>query len=925
MAFNPFHAFRKYRKQSFAILTIICMFTFVLSSGIGNRGDFFDQLTDFFGGGRARAQGNDVARLNGKKVTLDDVRRLREQRQLANEYIVRAVEQAESTIMAGLERDIGKLSPNFVQQQLQQMVQYKKLGMPIAGQLSQLRMMAQAIGLAGGDKDKDELARIIGTLEQLVLRDERLAAGQRGGYYFDDPLRFDRGNPEDELLDFMVLQVHADRLHIKFTEKDIKDAVNRETMGGLTREKAVEVETALRKSRQGFSPDQLMAALAEELRVRSVRAAYIAAAPRPLDEVLKLRPLLQQASQLGGLMPVAKAPTPDVTTPLDLWTYFRTARTETQVAVVPLDVSAYLAKVTGEPTEEELRKLFDQYKKVEPAPNQESPGFKQPRQVRVQFLTGKAELPYFRKTAAQVFAAVDGAALVGNALTVPAGGGFVVPAVQVGTPVAFNVRLQAVYGEWLNKQPQPWGSTTFGQATIGYDSLRRPEVAAAFAGQLLGTAGTRGALALGPPLGWAQAAMVQHVQASGQRGGTAVLTALGASVSPLGPVSALALPRAVTPPPTPLADVRARLEAQIADQQATEFFIEDLDQVRKDLDKLGKEIAAAPDKDAKKQKQEAFEKAVQEAAAKRGLTVGAGAQADTIYDLIDDPGLKPLRELSGQDSPGDDPLAKAVRFAMIFVRGNPTADPAQQLQASSGPANGGPVFLPIWYPSGTRPAAHIPLPVDRPAALAWKTEDKDAQIRRFDEPGVRDQVKAAWRLLKARELAEQDARKWADEAKAAKGDLPALKDFAARHQRPLFELGPIAQMLPAQTATAGGPRHYQTYSVPREQITYPSAEFINALLKMKDAALGATEVLNDQPKQHFYVVSLVRKVEPTESEFDRSFFAAGGGPAEHDTLFQGYEQQQAAAYRALVMEQLRLDAGLELNTEVRRKDRGGEE
>ena len=41
---------------------------------------------------------------------------------------------------------------------------------------------------------------------------------------------------------------------------------------------------------------------------------------------------------------------------------------------------------------------------------------------------------------------------------------------------AFNVRLQAVYGEWLNKQPQPWGSTTFGQATVGYDSLRRPEV-----------------------------------------------------------------------------------------------------------------------------------------------------------------------------------------------------------------------------------------------------------------------------------------------------------------------------------------------------------------------------------------------------------------------------------------------------------------
>ena len=71
MAFNPFHAFRKYRKQSFAILTIICMFTFVLSSGIGNKGDFFDQMADFFGAGRGRAHGSELAHLNGKKIGQD--------------------------------------------------------------------------------------------------------------------------------------------------------------------------------------------------------------------------------------------------------------------------------------------------------------------------------------------------------------------------------------------------------------------------------------------------------------------------------------------------------------------------------------------------------------------------------------------------------------------------------------------------------------------------------------------------------------------------------------------------------------------------------------------------------------------------------------------------------------------------------------
>ena len=46
MAFNPFHHFRRYSKVVFAILAIICMLTFVMSSGMG-RGDFFQQMTDW--------------------------------------------------------------------------------------------------------------------------------------------------------------------------------------------------------------------------------------------------------------------------------------------------------------------------------------------------------------------------------------------------------------------------------------------------------------------------------------------------------------------------------------------------------------------------------------------------------------------------------------------------------------------------------------------------------------------------------------------------------------------------------------------------------------------------------------------------------------------------------------------------------------
>ena len=64
MAFNPFHAFRKYSKTMFAVLAIICMLTFVLSSGLSGKGnDFFTAIPEMFGG---ESKYPEIARLDGK-------------------------------------------------------------------------------------------------------------------------------------------------------------------------------------------------------------------------------------------------------------------------------------------------------------------------------------------------------------------------------------------------------------------------------------------------------------------------------------------------------------------------------------------------------------------------------------------------------------------------------------------------------------------------------------------------------------------------------------------------------------------------------------------------------------------------------------------------------------------------------------------
>ena len=78
MAFNPFHSFRRYSKVVFAGLAILCMFTFVLSSGMG-KGDFFQSVTDMFGGGG----GSTVVTLHGKKIDAREFDTIQTQRRLA--------------------------------------------------------------------------------------------------------------------------------------------------------------------------------------------------------------------------------------------------------------------------------------------------------------------------------------------------------------------------------------------------------------------------------------------------------------------------------------------------------------------------------------------------------------------------------------------------------------------------------------------------------------------------------------------------------------------------------------------------------------------------------------------------------------------------------------------------------------------------
>src|SRR5579871_5700023 len=122
MAFNPFNAFRKHQKVLFAGLTIVCMFTFVLTSGVAGFGrDFFSELPRWLGVGRGKNP--PVATVYGQKYGEMDLRLIRERRFQALRTLSGAVDVAWRTVQQP------PTDQNNFSEWLKQRTKVQKLGM----------------------------------------------------------------------------------------------------------------------------------------------------------------------------------------------------------------------------------------------------------------------------------------------------------------------------------------------------------------------------------------------------------------------------------------------------------------------------------------------------------------------------------------------------------------------------------------------------------------------------------------------------------------------------------------------------------------------------------------------------------------------------------------------------------------------------
>jgi hypothetical protein len=841
MAFNPFHQFRRHSKKLFAVLAIVCMFTFVISSGMGGRGDLFNTLTDWIG---TSSDVRTIISVGGKKFDAQQVEAVRNQRQLASDYMDAAVAAAQSNLIGRINAGLEKLDPS-ARQVAQRIVQTKMFAMlapSMAQQYAELvrnapvydSFLVNLISTADREKRSDDVATLT-SVRALLLQDYRQLSRRPGESFFGGPIR-DRDF--DATADFLLWQHEADQLGIQLLTGDVQQLIAQETLGELRAENAANIDKYLRgRYRGGYSVEALYAALGNELRARMAQGAFLGTSMR------------------------TRTASPAMVTPQEQWDLFKDARTTIRAGLIEIPVNSFLDKVTTTPTEEELKTLFEKYKNDEPAPFLERPGFKEPRQIQVEWVSGRPDTDFYQKAATQLAPVFQAMRLLAISNPIEAS----------LAPLMLDFELYDAQRKYVAAE-RPWSDHYFPR--LHDTSIVRAENLKSLVGALMGAGGT-GAPILSAPLALEASALASETLDRSQLG--LGLIGLGANDAFAPAWAAVAL----TPRPLGLDVLRQSLLQQANTNLATALFEADLLAFRNKVAELGKE----KDKSA-------LNKTVNEFIAQRGMYRGTTTQSRDIHGVPSDPGLAALKDVYLRTHQADDPLAH--RFGAAFF-----LDPAQ----TNGVTTFNPQeFMPRRF-DDTRETKY----------LFWLTEDREARVPRFDK--AKPLVVEAWKRERARELAKKAADDLLVKVKQAQGDVPKLRDLAAQNgDRTFFELGPMARAMPVPSIDPTAARRYQAPTIPPDRIEFPSQELFDGLLNLRKEPRGAVALLSDLPKAHFYVTSLLFRDEPTQDEFRRAYIGSMNRAVEGDLLLRELTMDVRIKNQRETVKQMRELAQVKINT-----------
>jgi len=907
MAFNPLKSLRKHNKTFFAVMLIVCMFVFILQFGAG---DIFSRGMGWFGSFRER--GSLLTSLHGTSIYQADVGSLERQRTMASDFLimvhVRAMQQAEQENFKIFDKIEGIARQQAIQRAQgnrsnRQMMENFRRQMEARGQFSpelqqlikspeqklvEIREDLAALNLhfgTGGAGLKPEEQRAVGEL---------IAALQFEAWSIDpkratDIFFFGGSKKTDDLLDFWLWRYQADRLGIQLTDTDVLKALANDCNGrqivpvnkpfGISPEVQFFLanEPQNRRGQLGFTAQDLLKALNDEFRMVMAKEALLG-----LEAGYRA-----YRGLTAGINHSPAAPTPD-----QFLNYYRHNLTRLGVAFLPVAVERFVPEIKSLPSQKTLEDLFQKYRTQEPAPERDQPGFKTPRRVRVQYVSGKADLPYYQQ-ASQVLALHPGLMrwLMPFTMKVPGAAG-IGPVWGYSWPLFHRDDIDEEYKNYKDRENrQPWIDQHFYRSVHDVSVLRLGTLGFSTT-QILGSVGLNtGPLATSISAGaslignacqyeaWPRETMRSidlTTLATLQRnpGATGIAGALAMAFQPAyAPIDALSpwMP-AVLPKET----FEGRFFKDVKERLAPNLVNDSLHTIEKELRE-------------RRKKPEDAAKYVETAIKQYGLETQFHTMKEPKdrYSLGSDPEMQPFKTAFEQSVQNRFRKLDYAFADLFFV--------------TTG------VYEPQRWPNFPE------------TYLYWRVEDLKAH-----EPAtlaeVRGQVEAAWRFMEAR----REARTAAD---AILKQLPKDKKISTRDQLvrwlrdlkadkksdlklneinpdDVFELNDITRLVDSRLQPlAGRGKTYRLYQPPETRIAYPRTNFADQLLRLEKP--GDAMVLSDLPEKQFYVAVLQFRSVPTVEEFASVYSGTPfGNPLWRDALLEDFVEQ----YRNRFMYQMRLDA-----------------
>jgi len=934
MAFNPFEAFSirsKLGRSVMAVLGIVVMLTFVLSTGaVGSRNDFFDQVGSMFS---SRGRGEVVAVAYGNDVYDGDLTEIRRQRQAANAYMQSAVDTAYVTwardlaetlkttrITAETKRDVERfvaakaksdtdpreyaiyreslrlyLSRDF----RPETQEFFMRGAREAQNLSQCMVRAQL-------KPESEDKRFMDAVAAILTHDLSPIP------FFIVPLSWES---DRSLLDFYLLLKKADQLGIHFSEEGVLELIKQDTLGRLGTRDGIAIQQRMRDGGRfsDFTPAWLTNAIRNEYRVRTALAALQGQSPDSVVARLSRNEIYTRlfsneptSAPAPGLLSTLGA-MPGAATPHDFFEFYKDKCSEHTFALLELSAEDFLKDVKGEPDKNELKNLFNKHRGDLPDPSKDRPGFKEPRKVKVEYVTLDATGPRITQAipkvqAASIFLCASAGAIAGDPVSALASAAQ--PSIAETLPIKQGIaeKMESNYSRY---QPAEQWFTWYAFRDV---SVYRPQPIAAL---LAGFAGYPCPTAAMTPVTMAFR-QIEHHDLS-----IRIPFMLQGWLTPFNPTfgNALGMPAfayALNPKLPPEGLYRKEAVETAKKRQRQELFEADIRELRSKLFKIsmdsGRFTDRSPDKTKLEKAKNEAKKTLTEWLKDRNLTPLTTKAPVDQFTIITDADLKALNDLAAQEPDGSNSFSNRL-FAV---------DPQSRT-----PRNDVQPFEPFWFPG--EPSGDG---VDKPNHFVWVSEEFDAKAYNSLDNANADnhtkgemtkRVERAWRLEKARALAKAEAERIAEQVRGiAKtvatnptGVTRQLLDLAAEKKGRLIELDRLA-LLKFQPEATGARLGYEPPKIERNQVLYPTADFTDKLLELRKQPLGSVTVLEDAPRTRYYVACEVARFEKSVDQFRDVFVKSTGTGAAQNPLYERFvlPDERSRAIKE-VFERLRADAKLE--------------